>query len=133
MRKLNLRKLFLPVVLLATTLTCYADIAIEDLLVRRQGSNINIRVNVNNPSSQTQDGPIVVALLARKDASMPWTTVHVWNNISKLAPGNRVARDYFDENNTMLAELAEQGTFEVKALVRSPGDGAVESVTTFDN
>ena len=120
-------------ILLATTLTCYADVAIEELLVRRQDSNVNIRVNVTNPSSQTQEGPIVVALLARQDQSMPWTTIHVWNNIAKLAPGNRVARDYFDENDAVLARLAEQGTFQVKALVRSPGDIAVESVTTFDN
>ena len=128
-----MRKLIVVAFLLVTTLASSADVAIDELLVRRQDSNVNIRVNLHNPSAEAQQGPIVVALMVRKDASRPWTTIHTWNNISKLAPGYRVSRDYFDENNTVLADLAASGTFEVKAFVRAPGDTSVESVTTFED
>ena len=127
-----MRKLIVAAFLLVTPLASSADVAVEELLVRRQDSNVNIRVNLHNPSSDVQQGPIVLALMVRKDANKPWTTIHTWNNISKLAPGYRVSRDYFDENNSILADLAASGAFEVRAFVRAPGDFSVESTTTFD-
>ena len=127
-----MKKLILSsIIFLTTVLPSSADVAVEELLVRRQNSNVNIRVNVTNPAAETQSGPVVIALLARQNATLPWTTIHVWNNIAKIPSGHRLARDYFDENDAILAELAKRGTFEVRAVVRAPGDTSVEKVTTF--
>ena len=53
-----MRKLIVAAFLLATTLASSADVVIDELLVRRQDSNVNIRVNLHNPSADAQQGPI---------------------------------------------------------------------------
>lgn len=126
--------------LLAITAFCFlqlptwADTAVESLLVRRQADNVNIRVTVTNPGVTTQAGPITVTLYARPNQQTEWAKITSWNNISKIPKGNRVSRDYFDENNAVLKEYAASGTFEVRAVVNAPGGtAAVEKVSGLDN
>jgi quinol monooxygenase YgiN len=105
----------------------FADLQIQDVLVRRQGSSVNVRVDVMNPGAKKQSGPVTIELYVRKDASDSWTLVKTWNDVRSLAAHNRVARDYFDENNALLKQLAQAGTFEARAVVSAPGVAAVES------
>lgn len=103
-----------------------ADVRIDDVIVRRKGGGVNIRVNLTNPSGHTQRGPIRITLYARPDSSSEWEQVKVWNNITKLAPGNRVARDFFDQNNSRLKEIATYPAFEARAVVEAPGCASQE-------
>jgi hypothetical protein len=108
-----------------------AAVVIESLLVRRQEDNVNIRVTVRNPGSATQRGPIVIQLYVRANSSQPWQKIKTWNNIGRLPAGHRVSRDFFEENNALLAALAASGTFEVRAVLTAPGIQDVESTTSF--
>ncbi len=108
-----------------------ADVRIDELLVRRKNGHMNLRVNLSNPSSRTQCGPIKVILYARPDANSAWTKVKAWSNIQKLAPGNRVARDFFDENNASLDAIAGSPAFEARAVVQAPGYPTQEEFSVF--
>ncbi len=120
--------------LLLLQLPSTAETAVESLLVRRQGDNVNIRVTVNNPGVTTQTGPVVVTLYARQDDTQEWTKITSWNNIAKIPKGYRVSRDYFDENNMTLKNLAAAGPFEVLAAVNAPGaTTTVEKISRFDS
>lgn len=124
------RALLLIALLLAPAL---GDVKIESLLVRMKDSNVNVRVTVTNPSRSTQPGPIMIDLYIRRDASQPWQPIKTWNNLSRLQPGYRVSRDFFDENNAQLKALAAGGVFEAKAVVRLPGGVKdVEAVQAYE-
>jgi hypothetical protein len=115
-------------------LTCgmaWADIRIDEVLVRRKEGVMNIRVNLTNPSSKAQKGPIVITLYARPNAEAEWEQIKVWNNIGKLGPGYRVARDFFDKNNPRLAEIASEPAFEARAVVKAPGCPTQEEIGVF--
>lgn len=108
-----------------------ADVRIDEVLVRRKEGRMNLRVSISNPASVTQKGPIHITLYARPDNSAPWEQVKVWTNIQKLAPGNRVARDFFDQNNARLKEIADAPAFEARAVVKAPGYPAQEETGVF--
>lgn len=108
-----------------------ADVRIDEVLVRRKEGRMNLRVNISNPSSVTQKGPIKVTLYARPDSSSAWEQVKVWTNIAKLAAGNRVARDFFDQNNARLKEIADAPAFECRAVVQAPGYPVQEEIGVF--
>lgn len=116
-----MRNLLVGGAILALVGCAWADVAVEDVLARRQGSSVNLRVTVNNPGGRTQKGPVKVVLFVRQTDSDPWQTVKTWTNIQKLGAGERVSRDYFDENNATLKALAESGAFEVRATAQGPG------------
>ena len=116
-----MRKLIVALLLVFAHLPALADAQIEDLLVRRKDNNVNIRVTVRNPGTSTQQGPVVIDLFARANENEGWQKIKTWNNISKLQRGFRVSRDFFDENNVYLAQLATAGSFEVRAVVTAPG------------
>lgn len=99
----------------------YADAVIDELLVIRQGSNVNLRVNVVNPAATAQEGPVVVQLAVRPSEGDAWTPIKIWNDIQNIKPGNKVSRDFFDENNHVLKTLASKGKFQAKATVTGPG------------
>lgn len=129
-----MRKFIAPLVILLLQLPSFADTAVENLLVRRQGDNVNIRVTVSNPGAQTQTGPVVVTLFARQGEDSEWVEITSWNNIAKIPKGHRVSRDYFDANNMTLKEYAASGDFEVRAVVKAPGGAAeVEKISTFES
>jgi hypothetical protein len=110
-----------------------ADAVVEDVLVRRTGDNVNIRVTVSNPAATKQAGPVVVDLYVRPTEADAWTKVQSWNNIEALAAGNRVSRDYFDENNAILKDLASRGRFQARAVVTAPGQkDAAEKTSWYD-
>lgn len=116
-----MRSLSVGGAILALVGCAWADVSVEDVLARRQGSSVNLRVTVNNPAGTTQKGPVKVVLFVRQTNSDPWQTVKTWTNIQKLGAGERVSRDYFDENNATLKALAESGAFEVRATAQGPG------------
>lgn len=121
------------IALLLLTGVAVAEIRIDDLLVRRKDGHMNLRVNVSNPSHRGQRGPIKITLYARPDSESNWEKVKVWNNITSLAPGNRVARDFFDENNAHLDSIAESPSFEARAVVEAPGVPSQEMTRTVDS
>lgn len=124
------RSLLLIALLLAPAL---GDVKIESLLVRMKDANVNVRVTVMNPGRSTQPGPILIDLYVRRDAGEPWRKIKTWNNLSKLQPGYRVSRDFFDENDATLKALAAGHVFEAKAVVRLPGGVKdVEAVQAYE-
>ena len=122
------------IVFLAATLQpVYADAVVEELLLRRQGSNVNVRVNLSNPATTVQKGPVVVELSVRADENSPWTAIKSWDDIDNIKPGNKISRDFFDENNAFLRNLAAQGRFQARATVRAPGiSDTVEKTSWYD-
>ncbi len=114
----TIRALFLGALLLAP---CSAEVAIEELKVRMQGQDVNIRVSIRNPGRQTQAGPIMIDLYVRDDAGSPWQLIKTWNDLPKLQAGYRVSRDFFEENNALLRALAADKQFDAKAVIRLPG------------
>ena len=117
-----MKEKFAALILFAAAMApVHADAVVEDVLVRRQGSNVNVRVNVVNPATTTQKGPIVVELAVRPDENSAWTSIKTWNDIANLKAGNKVSRDFFDENNVVLKSLAAQGKFQARATVKAPG------------
>ena len=129
-----MKRLFALTVFCLLHLPTCADTAVESLLVRRQGENVNIRVTVTNPGTTTQAGPVLVTLYARQDEANEWVKITSWDNIAKIPKGHRVSRDYFDENNTTLKQYAESGNFEVRAVVNAPGGAAtVEKISSLEN
>lgn len=129
-----MKKFIAPLVILLLQLPSFADTAVENLLVRRQGDNVNIRVTVSNPGAETQAGPVVVTLFARQGEGSEWVELTSWDNIAKIPKGHRVSRDYFDANNVTLKDYATSGDFEVRAVVKAPGGAAeVEKISTFES
>lgn len=110
-----------------------ADAVIDDLQVRRVGPNVNVRVTVRNPANVAQEGPVVVDLFTRANSSAEWQLLKSWTDIKAMTPGNRYSRDYFDANSALLADLADKGRFQVKAVVNAPGlRKTVEKTSVFD-
>ena len=55
--------------------------------------------------------------------------IKTWNDISVIKPGNKIARDFFEENNETLRAMAIDGAFETRAVVTLPnGAKGVETV-----
>ena len=107
-----------------------ADVRIDEVLVRRKEGRMNLRVNLSNPSSLTQRGPIMITLYARPDSSASWEQVKVWK-LGNLGPGYRVARDFFDQNNARLKEIVDAPAFEARAVVTAPGCATQEEIGVF--
>jgi len=112
------------------TVSAWADVKIDELLVRRKGEDVNIRVLIRNPGAKTQKGPVQIVLYVRDNESLPWEMIRTWNDISVIKAGNRIARDFFEENNQKLRELAQDGAFEARAVVTLP-NGAKGAETTY--
>jgi hypothetical protein len=75
----------------------------------------------------------MIDLYVRQGESDEWMKVKSWNNISALKPGHRVARDFFDENNASLRQLAANGRFQARAVVTAPGQAeAIEKTSWYD-
>lgn len=121
MKKQFTSMLLFAAAMMPTMMPAQADAVVEDLLLRRQGSNVNVRVNLYNPDEVAQQGPVQIDLSVRADEASPWIPIKTWNDISNIKPGNRIARDFFDENNTVLKDLAARGAFQARAVVRAPG------------
>lgn len=126
-----MKALLTSLLILVLTASSWAELEIEDLVVHRQGDNVNLRVNLRNTTRRGQLGPIVVRLYARQDAQDTWTEVKVWRNIGKVAPGYRVARDFFEAGHPFLSGLAGGGSFQVRATVEAPGVSGLERVVDF--
>lgn len=116
-----MHKLFMSALVAAVCTATYADVAVEDILARRQGADINVRVTVNNPAKATQKGPVKVILAVRQTSADQWQVIKTWTDISKMAGGYRVSRDFFQANHPVLRQLAEQGAFEIRATAQAPG------------
>ena len=117
--------------LLLLTGLAQADVRIDELLIRRKEGTMNLRVNISNPSAKTQRGPIKITLYARPNSEASWEQVKVWTNVTKLAAGNRAARDFFDTNNARLREISSEPAFEARAVVEAPGAKTQESSGVF--
>jgi hypothetical protein len=111
--------------------TAAADVKISELLLRKKGEDLNVRVVVTNPGARTQRGPVKVTLWVRPDGSSQWSRVKVWTNIDKIQVGHRVARDFFDENNATLRQVASQPSWEAKVQVSAPGAASDEKSEVF--
>lgn len=119
--------------LLTLTSTLYAETAIQEVKVRRVGADVNIRVVVVNPGARAQRGPVLVDLYVRDTEGQPWQKIKSWRNIHRIKPGEKVARDFFEENNATLRALAADGAFQARAVVRAPGAQDSESVFSWQD
>lgn len=107
----------------------FADVKIDQVLVRRKGQDINLRVVISNPGKTRQPGPVKIDLYVRDTPDKPWEKITSWNDIAFIQPGYKVARDFFEENNETLRALAVDGAFETRAVVSLPnGAKGVETV-----
>ncbi|MBX3166215.1 MAG: hypothetical protein KF760_02340 [Candidatus Eremiobacteraeota bacterium] len=125
-----MRRFLTATAILVTITAAQADVKVEDLLIRTDGGNANIRANIHNPGGITEKGPITVTLSARENGGQ-WQEIKTWTNIDKLGPNWRVARDYFDANNQVLRDLVAKGSFEVRAVVSAPGGSTDEKVSAW--
>ena len=107
--------------LAAMLLPAQADAIVDDVLVRREGDHVNVRVNLRNPATTRQPGPVVIDLYARPGENDAWTKITSWNDIEFIQPGYKVSRDFFGTNREVLQQLAQGGRFQVKATVSAPG------------
>ena len=98
-----------------------ADIAVNELLLRKKGEDINVRVVVGNPAMSTQRGPVKVVLYVRPDSTGPWQKIKVWNDIREIKSGDKVARDLFAENSAVLRNAASNYSWEARTTVEAPG------------
>ena len=112
------------------TVSAWADVKIDELLVRRKGQDVNVRVLIRNPGAKAQKGPVRIVLYVRDNDSLPWDKIRTWNDIKSIKPGDRIARDFFEENNQKLRELARDGAFEARAVVTLP-NGARGAESTY--
>lgn len=106
---------------LAMLCPAWASVTIDDLLVSRVASNINIEVTLRNPGEMSQEGPVVVHLLCRPQGGQEWILLQTWTDIKVMGGGDRLSRDYFDVKSTSLARIAGDGRFQIKAVVEAPG------------
>ncbi len=121
-------------VLIASACPAFADALVDEVLVRRMGDDVNIRVTVRNPAKTRQPGPVTVDLYVRAGESDEWSKVKSWNDIEYIGGGYKVSRDYFDENNSFLKELAAGGRFQSKAVVTAPGQkDTAEKTSWYDS
>ena len=75
-----------------------ADIEIGGIVINRTDASVNVRVNMHNPGLSTARSPILVKLYVQAEGDNEWREVKSWSNITKLAVGNRVSRDYFNDS-----------------------------------
>lgn len=111
-------------------LSAAADVKINEVMVRRKGQDINLRVVISNPGTTAQQGPVKIDLYVRDTPTTPWIKITSWNDISVIKPGNKIARDFFEENNETLRAMAIDGAFEARAVVSLP-NGAKGVETTY--
>jgi hypothetical protein len=114
--------------MLSQTAPAFADVVLDELLVRRKNGAVNIRVKLYNPESYGAKGPFHLEIAGRSDPSSPWESLKTWNNIGKLAPGHRVARDYFDPNSEILQRLSGLPSFEIRAVLNEGDSPSQEMV-----
>jgi hypothetical protein len=109
-----------------------ATAKIEELLVRRQGKDMNIRVTLNNPDGRMQKGPIRVDLYARPDHSSRWEKIKTWNNVRVVGANKRISRDFFEANSAKLQAIAAAPAFEARAVLHAPGTSDVEMTGVYN-
>jgi hypothetical protein len=89
---------------------------------------VNVRVNLHNPGPSTARSPITVTLCVKGPADQDWREVKVWTNISKLAIGHRVSRDYFNDSPGDWDSAFNASSFTVRATAAS----SVGKVSAFE-
>lgn len=91
----------------------WPELTVQELLIRRTGVEVNVRVNLSDDGSPSAPGKL--SLFIRPAAGEPWEPFKVWF-IKPLKPGQRVARDFFFSGNPRLQKIARENPhFEVKA------------------
>lgn len=113
------------------SLPAMAEIGVKEILVRKKGPDVNVRVTVDNPGGPARKGPIKVTLFIRPDSGAQWEQIKVWTNIAKVGAGEKVSRDFFEENNAKLRKVAENPAFEVKAVLQAAGLKEISKVTVY--
>lgn len=108
-----------------------ADIEVGDLVVNRQAESVNVRVNMHNPGPATARSPITVRLFVRADGEETFREVKNWSNITKLAVGHRVSRDYFNESPGDWDPAFNAPSFTVRATATSSAGREAEFVKQF--
>jgi len=116
--------------LILSSWAAHADVVVNDILLRQQGENMNVRVVVGNPAARTQKGPVQVKLFVRTDAYSAWKQVMVWNNIAQVKSGDKVARDLFGANSAVLRNTAQNPRWQARATVTAPGAKSAEKIVT---
>ena len=115
-----MKKTILAFVLLASASSAWAEVQIRELLVRKKGADVNVRVNIENPGGPAVRKP-TITLYVRPNSSAAWQQVKVWNNIAKIGVNEKVSRDFFEENNAELRAIAENPAWEARAVLRVKG------------
>ena len=83
-----------------------AELSIQDLKLRKGGSQINVRVVVGHPGAAVQKGPVALTLWVHPNPSAEWAQIKGWNDIAQIKPGDKVARDLFVQNSPELCAAA---------------------------
>jgi hypothetical protein len=115
-----MRSFVLLLCLLGLASPALGQAQIDDLHISRDGEVVNIRVSLRNPGPRSQPGPLIIELFARPLGGENWQSLHTWSDISRLAAGYRVSRDFFSKDGDTATSLAED-EFEVRAVLSGPG------------
>lgn len=98
-----------------------AAVSVHELLLRKGGNDVNVRVGVSNPDATDQAGPVLLTLWARPNRRSSWVKIKVWNDISGIKAGNKVSRDVFAQNSPELLRVSRDRHWEAKATAEAPG------------
>lgn len=97
----------------------FGQAVIDDLHISRDGEVVNIRVSLRNPGPDSQRGPLRIELFGRPLGAPDWQPLYSWNDITGLANGHRVSRDFFSTDGDAASSMA-LGEFEVRAVLSGP-------------
>ncbi|MDQ7826027.1 MAG: hypothetical protein RDV48_24705 [Candidatus Eremiobacteraeota bacterium] len=103
------------------------NLAISDLIIRKQGSQVDFRVivgNIGNADAENLMGNLSVALFVFDRSNGKWHELKRWSDIDRIAAGEKVARDYLPvvtKNPQILS-----GKFTLQAAIELKYAGAVK-------
>ncbi len=126
----GMKRLLLFLVALLT-LPALADIEVGEIVINRKADSVNVRVNMHNPGPATARSPIMVTLFVRTNDQDQWREVKRWTNISKLAVGHRVSRDYFNDSPGDWDSAFNAPAFSVRATAVSSAGTEAEYEASF--
>lgn len=122
--------LLLASALLLNSLAASADVVVREVLLRKKGADINVRVTVGNPAAAVQKGPVTVTLEVRENSGEPWKKIKTWQDIRQIKPGDKVSRDIFSQNSGELRNVASHIGWQARATVAAPGAKSAERIAT---
>jgi len=102
---------------LSILLPASADIAIDNFKGYKEADTLRYQITLHNVSDVPQQGPIIVHLMTRPNASAKWTEVQVWD-LEIISSGGGWSQE-FDSADELATAKANNG-YEANLVVNTP-------------